>query len=44
MIPAEQGRLKKQDLRLNEKIAALRLREKLQASDSFVTGGVIRIV
>jgi superfamily II DNA or RNA helicase len=44
MIPAEQGRLKKQDLRLNEKIAALRLREKLQASDSFVTGGVISIV
>lgn len=44
MIPAEEGRLKKQDDRLDEKIAALRLREQLQASDSFVSGGVIRIV
>ena len=43
MIPAEEGRLKKQDTRLNEKIQALRLREKLAASDSFVSGGVIRI-
>jgi len=44
MIPAEEGRLKKQDARLDEKIASLRLREKLQASDSFVSGGVIRVV
>jgi len=43
MIPAEEGRLKKQDARLNEKIQALRLREKLAASDSFVSGGVIRV-
>ncbi len=43
MIPAEEGRLKKQDARLNEKIQALRLREKLSASESFVSGGVIRI-
>ena len=43
MIPAEEGRLKKQDSRLNEKIEALRLREQLSASESFVSGGVIRI-
>lgn len=44
MIPAEEGRLKKQDSRLDEKIASLRLKEKLQASESFVSGGVLRIV
>ena len=43
MIPAEEGRLKKQDSRLYEKIEALRLREQLSASESFVSGGVIRI-
>jgi hypothetical protein len=44
MIPAEEGRLKKQETRINEKIDILRIKEKLQASDSFVSGGVIRIV
>ncbi len=44
MIPAEEGRLRKQDARLDERIAALRLREALQASDSFVSGGAIRVV
>lgn len=43
MIPVEEGRLKKQDGRLYEKIEALRLREQLSASESFVSGGVIRI-
>lgn len=44
MIPAEEGRLKKQEARINEKIEILRIKEKLQVSDSFVSGGVIRIV
>lgn len=44
MIPAEEGRLKKLGARINEKIEMLRIKEKLQASDSFVSGGVIRIV
>jgi superfamily II DNA or RNA helicase len=44
MIPAEEGRLKKQETRINEKIEMLRIKEMLQASDSFVSGGVIRIV
>ena len=45
MIPAEEGRLKKQETRINEKIALLRIKEKMQAPDSnFVSGGVIRIV
>jgi superfamily II DNA or RNA helicase len=44
MIPAEEGRIKKQETRINEKIALLRIKEKMQASDSFVSGGVIRIL
>ena len=43
MIPAEEGRLKKQDSKLAEKISALKARTELTASASFVSGGVIRI-
>ena len=44
MIPLEEGRMKKQATRINEKIEMLHIKEKLQASDRFVSGGVIRIL
>lgn len=44
MIPAEQGRLKKETQRVEGRIAELRLKEDLKAHDSAVSGGVIRII
>jgi SNF2 family DNA or RNA helicase len=44
MIPAEQGRLKKEMQRVEGRIAELRLKEDLKAHDSAVSGGVIRII
>lgn len=44
MIPAEQGRLKKEMQRVQGRIAELRLKEDLKAHDSAVSGGVIRII
>jgi superfamily II DNA or RNA helicase len=44
MIPAEQGRLKKEIQRVEGRIAELRLREDLKAHDSAVSSGVIRII
>ena len=44
MIPAEQGKLKKLITRLNDKMEALRLREKIESQSSFVSGGIVKIV
>ena len=43
MIPAEEGRLKKVTERLHGKMEELRLKERAEASESFVSGGVIRL-
>lgn len=44
LIPAEEGRLKKLTQRIEARIAELRLKESIQAHDSMVSGGVIRVV
>jgi hypothetical protein len=44
MIPAERGRLNKLAQRINAKIAELRLKESVQAYDSMVSCGVVRLV
>lgn len=44
LIPAEEGRLKKVTVRLNSRMEELRLKERASASESFVSGGVIRLV
>jgi len=43
MIPAEKGRLKKETLRVEQRIAELRLRAETKAQDSVVSSGVIRV-
>jgi superfamily II DNA or RNA helicase len=43
MIPAEEGKLKKVTERLHGKMDELRLKERAEASESFVSGGVIRL-
>lgn len=43
LIPAEEGRLKKVTERLNSRMEELRLKERASASESFVSGGVIRL-
>lgn len=44
MIPAERGRLKKLTQRIESRIAELRLKEAIQAHDSMVSCGVVRVV
>jgi superfamily II DNA or RNA helicase len=44
MIPAERGRLNKLAQRIDAKIAELRLKESIQAYDSLVSCGVVRLV
>jgi hypothetical protein len=44
LIPALEGRLKKLTERMEDKIAELRLKEQSSASESFVSGGVIRLM
>lgn len=41
LIPAERGRLNKLSMKLNERIAELKLKEKAEVSESFVSGGVV---
>ena len=43
MIPAEKGRLKKETLRVEQRIAELRLRTETKAQDSVVSSGLIRV-
>lgn len=43
MIPAEKGRLKKETLRVEQRIAELRLRAETKAQDSVVSSGLIRV-
>lgn len=44
MIPAERGRLNKLTQRIETRIAELRLKEVIQAHDSMVSCGVVRII
>lgn len=44
LIPAEEGRLKKVTERLNSRMEELRLKERASASESFVSGGVVRLI
>ena len=44
MIPAEQGRLKKEMQRVEARIAELRLKQDLKAHDSAVSSGLIKII
>jgi len=44
LIPAEEGRLRKVTARLNVRIDELRMKERAIASESFVSGGVIRLI
>lgn len=44
LIPAEEGRLKKVTERLRGKMDELRLKERADATESFVSGGVIRLI
>lgn len=43
MIPAEEGKLQKLTLKLQGRMAELKLKERAVASESFVSGGVIRL-
>ncbi len=43
MIPAEKGRLKKETLRVEQRIAELQLRAETKAQDSVVSSGLIRV-
>lgn len=43
MIPAEVGRIKKETLRVEQRIAELRLRAETKAQDSVVSSGLIRV-
>jgi len=43
MIPAERGRIKKEELRIEQRIAELRLRAETKAQDSVVSSGVIKV-
>jgi hypothetical protein len=44
MIPAERGRLKKETLRVEQRIAELRHRAEVKAQDGTVSSGVVRII
>lgn len=44
MIPAERGRLKKETLRVEQRIAELRHRAEIKAQDGTVSSGVVRII
>lgn len=44
MIPAERGRIKKETLRVEQRIAELRLRAETKAQDSVVSSGLIKVV
>jgi superfamily II DNA or RNA helicase len=43
MIPAERGRIKKEELRIEQRIAELRLRAETKAQDSVVSSGLIKV-
>ena len=43
MIPAERGRLKKETLRVEQRVEELRLRAETKAQDSVVSSGLIRV-
>jgi len=43
MIPAELGRIKKEELRIEQRIAELRLRAETKAQDSVVSSGLIKV-
>jgi len=44
MIPAEQGRLKKETLRVDQRIAELNHRAEITSQDGAVSSGVIRVI
>lgn len=44
MIPAERGRLKKETLRVEQRIAELAHRAEIKAQDGLVSSGVIRVI
>jgi hypothetical protein len=44
MIPAESGRLNKETLRVEQRIAELRHRAEVKAQDGTVSSGVVRII
>ena len=44
MIPAEEGRLRKLSRKMEERMAELKLKERAESFDSFVSGGTIHLI
>ena len=44
MIPAEEGKLRKLTVKMEERMAELKLKERAESFDSFVSGGTIHLI